>query len=183
MAQKCWSNHNLFRSIIITGDHIKLQQLLKSSYFNPNSVDLKDRYGRTPLIFSVLGDHYECTEILLKVNSILRYLLFSFCIEKMAHNNFEEFNFRHFKFKFSTELRIIWALHVKKLQLNTIQVRIQMQKYFKNHFMQEIVYDFNETFVLYNIFYQLHLWKRETKQNLKFNMLSVQVFWHSNVQN
>ena len=98
MAQKCWSNHNLFRSIIITGDHIKLQQLLKSSYFNPNSVDLKDRYGRTPLIFSVLGDHYECTEILLKVNSILRYLLFSFCIEKMAHNNFEEFNFQHFKF-------------------------------------------------------------------------------------
>ena len=46
---------------------MKLQQLLKSSYFNPNSVDLKDRYGRTPLIFSVLGDHNECTEILLKV--------------------------------------------------------------------------------------------------------------------
>ena len=27
----------------------------------------RDKYGRTPLMFSVLGDHHECTDILLKV--------------------------------------------------------------------------------------------------------------------
>ena len=55
-----------FRDIIYDW-YIKLQQLIKSSYFDPNAVDLKDRYGRTPLIFSILGNHFECTEILLKV--------------------------------------------------------------------------------------------------------------------
>ena len=58
---------SMLHGAAITGDYNKLQQLLKSSYFDPNSVDLKDRYGRSPLIFSVLGNHHECTEILLKV--------------------------------------------------------------------------------------------------------------------
>ena len=119
--KKCWSNHNLLKDqSLFTGDHIKLQQLLKSSYFNPNSVDLKDRYGRTPLIFSVLGDHNECTEILLKV-----------CYFKIIYKEFSE----------------------------------------RNLFFMILT-----TPLSFASFYQLHLWKRNTKQNLKFNMLSVPSF-------
>ena len=35
----------------------------------------RDKYGRTPLMFSVLGDHHECTDILLKV--IFNYFNYS----------------------------------------------------------------------------------------------------------
>ena len=47
-----------------------LQKLLKSSYIDKTAVDVRDKYGRTPLIFAVLGDHPDCVEILLKVSDL-----------------------------------------------------------------------------------------------------------------
>ena len=58
---------SMLHGAAITGDKEMLQKLIKSSYFDKLSIDVRDKYGRTPLIFSVLGDHYQCTEILLKV--------------------------------------------------------------------------------------------------------------------
>ena len=58
---------SVLHSAAILGDPVKLQKILK--YFDESSLNVRDKYGRTPLIFSVLGDHQECTEILLKVSS------------------------------------------------------------------------------------------------------------------
>ena len=57
---------SVLHSAAILGDPVKLQKILK--YFDESSLNVRDKYGRTPLIFSVLGDHQECTEILLKVS-------------------------------------------------------------------------------------------------------------------
>ena len=54
----------------ILGDQVKLQKILK--YFDESSLNIRDKYGRTPLIFAVLGDHQQCTEILLKVRDLMQ---------------------------------------------------------------------------------------------------------------
>ena len=59
---------SVLHSAAILGDPVKLQKILK--YFDESSLNVRDKYGRTPLIFSVLGDHQECTEILLKVRNL-----------------------------------------------------------------------------------------------------------------
>ena len=59
---------SVLHSTAILGDQVKLQKILK--YFDESSLNVRDKYGRTPLIFSVLGDHQECTEILLKVRNL-----------------------------------------------------------------------------------------------------------------
>ena len=59
---------SVLHSAAILGDQVKLQKILK--YFDESSLNVRDKYGRTPLIFSVLGDHQECTEILLKVRNL-----------------------------------------------------------------------------------------------------------------
>jgi ankyrin repeat protein len=61
---------SMLHAAAITGDKQNLVKLLNSSYFGSNTVDLRDKYGRTPLIFSVLGDHSECAEALLKAGAL-----------------------------------------------------------------------------------------------------------------
>lgn len=59
---------SILHATAITGDKEMLQKLLKSSYLDIKiNIDLRDKYGRTPIIFSVLGDNSECTDLLLKV--------------------------------------------------------------------------------------------------------------------
>ncbi len=58
---------SILHAAAITGDKGLLQKWIKSSYFDKSSLDSRDKYGRTPLIFSVLGDNSECTDLLLKV--------------------------------------------------------------------------------------------------------------------
>ena len=35
----------------------------------PKEVDIGDKFGRTPLMYCVLGDRLECAEMLIKANS------------------------------------------------------------------------------------------------------------------
>lgn len=58
---------SILHAAALTGNKEKLQKLLKSEYFDAGNVDTKDKYGRTPLIFAVLGNHSDIVEFLLKV--------------------------------------------------------------------------------------------------------------------
>lgn len=63
---------SILHATAITGDKEMLQKLLKSSYLDiKDNIDNRDKYGRTPIIFSVLGNNYECTDLLLKVSKLM----------------------------------------------------------------------------------------------------------------
>jgi len=48
----------------VNGDKSLLEQILDSSY--TGSLDIVDKFGRTPLMYSCLADHSECAELLIK---------------------------------------------------------------------------------------------------------------------
>ena len=66
---------SILHGAAITGDKEMLQKLLKSSYIDKSAIDVRDKYGRTPLIFSVLGDHPDCLDVLLKVTFAILSIL------------------------------------------------------------------------------------------------------------
>jgi len=47
----------------VNGDRSSLERILDSW---PGSLDVADKFGRTPLMYSCLGDHSECAELLIK---------------------------------------------------------------------------------------------------------------------
>ena len=48
----------------VNGDKPSLERILDSSW--TGSLDIVDKFGRTPLMYSALGDHTECAELLIK---------------------------------------------------------------------------------------------------------------------
>jgi len=48
----------------VNGDKSALERILDSSW--TGSLDVVDKFGRTPLMYSSLGDHTECAELLIK---------------------------------------------------------------------------------------------------------------------
>jgi len=48
----------------VNGDKSSLERILDNSW--TGSLDIVDKFGRTPLMYSCLGDHTECAELLIK---------------------------------------------------------------------------------------------------------------------
>jgi len=48
----------------VNGDRFSLERLLDSNWIG--SLDIVDKFGRTPLMYSCLGDYSECAELLIK---------------------------------------------------------------------------------------------------------------------
>jgi len=49
---------------VVNGDKCSLERILDSTW--TGSLDIVDKFGRTPLMYSCLGDHIECAELLIK---------------------------------------------------------------------------------------------------------------------
>jgi len=51
-------------SAAVNGDKLTLERILDNNW--TGSLDIVDKFGRTPLMYSCLGDHTECAELLIK---------------------------------------------------------------------------------------------------------------------
>jgi len=60
------STFSLLHAAAITGDKSGLSKLASGNFCD---IDLRDKFGRTPLMYSVLANYPECTEVLLKNGS------------------------------------------------------------------------------------------------------------------
>ena len=57
---------SMLHAAAITGDTDALERLASGNFCD---VDLRDRFGRTPLMYAVLGNYPGCVEILLRNDS------------------------------------------------------------------------------------------------------------------
>jgi len=54
-------------SAAVNGDKLTLERILDNNW--TGSLDIVDKFGRTPLMYSCLGDHTECAELLIKCSA------------------------------------------------------------------------------------------------------------------
>ncbi|RDD37644.1 Inversin [Trichoplax sp. H2] len=62
-------HHSDLHAAAINGNKIMLQKLLQPGSEQLEKLDKGDQFGRTPLVFSVLGDRVDCAEMLLKAGA------------------------------------------------------------------------------------------------------------------